>query len=153
MRITSGHNCSGCVKRMSISLHHMATGWAASLREGFLDDIHGQYDKTTSYFDDLDPPLSYTNLMSCHFYLKLIARAKSTHQSVTAGEMQGYFDVLPDLYKAMAERGHSGTESQFTEAWATMIFRGICWNYCHSMVDGERVPARIWGSRLPVYIG
>ena len=122
--------------------------------EGFLDDIHDQYDKTTSYFDNLEDRqnLRYRDLMYCHFELG-VRPDSQPEDSHEAGFMRAYFNVLPDLHKAMAKRGYSGTESQVTEAWATMIFRGICWNCCHSMVEGERVPSRIWGSRLPVYIG
>jgi hypothetical protein len=122
--------------------------------EGFLDDIHDQYDKTTSYFDSLEDRqnLRYRDLMQCHHRFASELNIESGYGD--DARMESYFDVyLPDLYRAMAEKGYSGTEGQVTEAWATMIFRGICWNCCHSMVEGERVPSRIWGSRLPVYIG
>jgi len=150
-------------------------GWTkAKSGKGFLDDIHDHYDKTTSYFDNLEKlhNLRYKNLMIYHLEHEEIMwnnilspdnldkdRTPKSPRDWTRGPVplhedeDRFRDVLDDFYEAMAGTGYSGTVSQVVEAWATMIFRGICWNFCHSMVEGERVPSRIWGSRLPVYIG
>ena len=148
------------LKWMCETYEHLTTShgdWTTGKSgEGFLDDIHDQYDKTTSYFDNLEDRqnLRYRDLMYCHLESRVDYYGKEEEgDNIQTTIMRAYFNKLPELHKAMAERGYSGTESQFIEAWATMIFRGICWNCCHSMVEGERVPSRIWGSRLPVYIG
>jgi hypothetical protein len=46
-----------------------------------------------------------------------------------------------------------GGKVQFVALWASVMVRGFYWMFCHELVEGPRVRAEFWGSRMEVYVG
>ncbi|KAI9882996.1 MAG: hypothetical protein M1823_005237 [Watsoniomyces obsoletus] len=138
---------------------------------------------TTSYlkssFRSGDPPLKYMDLLASHL-TNAVNYWNDAWTRIRAGEdkpqkarnhyglrnwiaegMHCYFDYLPLVVKEMRQRGYTGSDELVHEAWFMLIFRAFCWWRCHWMMYGRdmvlpaplTVPAKYWGSRLPVYIG
>jgi hypothetical protein len=144
----------------------------------FLKRVHDKCIKAQQYLQDLNERgiLRYEDLMRCHieravFYRKNAVdkitrgRARSTcggdptDDGLRKSEgMHMYFDYVEDadnpdlIFQSMRKRGYDGSHELLAQAWFTMIFRGFCWQRCHYMVSGQRVPSEYWNSFLPIYL-
>ena len=145
----------------------------------FLDDLAARHEKTTQYFVHLrssnmhkavgNQNFRYTDLMCSHithavgyFYVAMERLRNGEGRDhygmpvaawITEGAHVTFDNMISGkIAEPMKERGFD--HPSFVEAaWLVRMLRAILWHRCHVMVDGARVAASHWGSRLPVYIG
>lgn len=70
--------------------------------------------------------------------------------------MESYFDFMPVLIEGVLKRHYplGLSASEITDAWLSMMFRALCWQRSHVMIEGVApLPSEYWNSKMPVYIG
>ncbi|KAM7204668.1 hypothetical protein V8F20_003452 [Naviculisporaceae sp. PSN 640] len=127
-----------------------------------LDDIQNHYDVAVQYFRDNEGRngLKYYDLMCAFFYLlqnvydRVMDELGWGQGSEHWGNkgMKRYLDNMKELAEQLKTRGFTGSVGQVREAFLMMIFRAICWNRCHLLVDLGMIDSEYWGSHLLVYI-
>lgn len=67
-------------------------------------------------------------------------------------QMHLMFDNLPYYVSFMEDAGFDDRDV-VEAAWIALVFRGFCWGVCHAADElGEMLPAKYYGSRMPVYL-
>ncbi|KAL8707024.1 MAG: hypothetical protein Q9225_007876 [Loekoesia sp. 1 TL-2023] len=146
------------------------------LKLPFLDKVHGVWNQTTEYFQQLHTSdefnFQYAKLVAYHikhavnFWHEAHERIRDggerDHHGLRdwlAEGMHLYWDYLPRIVGEIALR-YRIPDSVIREAWIMLMFRASCWSRCHYMCraeerfpDSARLPSRYWSSKLPVYLG
>ena len=145
----------------------------------FLEKVHTCWDHATAFLETLNrnaeagSHIPYTSLMAAHLtqavgywgdaWARIREGRTREHYGMRDWIAEGahvYWDYLPAIVRDMRTRGFEGEDERVHEAWIVMMFRAFCWWRCHCMNKGENMvkglvilPAKYWGSKLPVYIG
>lgn len=129
-----------------------------------LDALQEAYGMTTEYFQQ--NYLHLFELVKVHlvrvanieerirkYFLRPDA-GERVEESTYSAAIELYWNDIPTYQKLMHEKYHGVKDGDAEAAWIMLIFRAMLWSLAHNFDDHQApLPARYYGSSVPIYIG